>query len=105
MKKARKGEANYLPPRSQGETEESLEQERLELLSEVKKRNNSQIINAKMEKIFSIQRLEDVTLAPPVSDLKERWAALFLPAQVNAVFLLFCCIWNTKLSRNMVLTE
>ncbi|KAJ8398070.1 hypothetical protein AAFF_G00431470 [Aldrovandia affinis] len=34
VKKARKGEANYLPPPPQGETEESLEQERLELLSE-----------------------------------------------------------------------
>lgn len=105
VKKARKGEANYLPPPPQGETEESLEQERLELLSEVKKRNNSQIINDKMEKTFSIRRQEVVTLAPPVSDLKERWPALFLPAQVNAVFLLFCCIWNTQLSRSVVSTE
>ncbi|KAJ8346512.1 hypothetical protein SKAU_G00279130 [Synaphobranchus kaupii] len=83
VKKARKGEANYLPPPPQGETEESLEQERLELLSEVKKRNNSQIINEKMEKTFSIRRQEVVTSAPPVSDLKERWPALFLPEQIK----------------------
>ncbi|KAK0150744.1 hypothetical protein N1851_008151 [Merluccius polli] len=42
VKKPRKGEANYLPPHPQGESQESLEHETLELLSEVKKRNNSQ---------------------------------------------------------------
>ncbi|XP_051803243.1 sterile alpha motif domain-containing protein 3-like isoform X2 [Acanthochromis polyacanthus] len=83
LKKARKGEANYLPPLPQGATQESLEQVRLELLSEIKKRNNSQIISDKMEKTFSIRRQEIVTLAPPVSDLKERWPTLFLPAQIK----------------------
>lgn len=90
MKKARKGEANYLPPHPFGETKENLEQQRLDLLSEVKKRNNSHIISEKMERTFSTRRQEIVTLAPPVSDLKERWPALFLPEQVN-VFV-FCCI-------------
>lgn len=87
VKKARKGEANYLPPHPQGETQESLEQERLELLSEVKKKKNSQVINEKMERTFSIRRQEVVSLSPPVSDLKERWPALFLPAQVNVLLI------------------
>ncbi|XP_034538945.1 uncharacterized protein LOC117812354 [Notolabrus celidotus] len=83
VKKARKGEANYLPPHPLGETKESLEQQRLDLLSEVKKRNNSNIIGEKMERTFSTRRQEVVTLAPHVSDLKERWPALFLPEQIK----------------------
>ena len=90
MKKARKGEANYLPPHPLGETKENLEQQRLELLGEVKKRDNSQIISEKMDRTFSSRRQEIFTLAPSVSDLKERWPALFLPEQVN--ILVFCCI-------------
>ncbi|XP_035983984.1 sterile alpha motif domain-containing protein 3 isoform X2 [Fundulus heteroclitus] len=83
MKKARKGEANYLPPHPLGETKENLEQQRLDLLSEVKKKNNSHIICEKMERTFSTRRQEIVTLAPSVSDLKERWPALFLPEQIK----------------------
>ncbi|KAK5613725.1 hypothetical protein CRENBAI_017150 [Crenichthys baileyi] len=44
----KKAEANYLPPPPQGEIEESLEYERVELLNEVRKRDNSQIISEKM---------------------------------------------------------
>ncbi|XP_038136610.1 sterile alpha motif domain-containing protein 3-like isoform X3 [Cyprinodon tularosa] len=83
MKKARKGEANYLPPHPLGETKENLEQQRLELLGEVKKRDNSQIISEKMDRTFSSRRQEIVTLAPSVRDLKERWPALFLPEQIK----------------------
>jgi len=45
-KKSRKAEVNYLPPHPQGEIDESLELERVELLKEVKKTSNSQIISA-----------------------------------------------------------
>ncbi|KAF6726478.1 Sterile alpha motif domain-containing protein 3, partial [Oryzias melastigma] len=77
IKKPRKAEVNYLPPHPQGETESSLEQERVELLTEVKKRNNSQVIKTKMAKTFSIRRQEIVNLEPPVSDVRDRWPALF----------------------------
>ncbi len=83
IKKPKKSEVNYLPPHPQGETEESLEGERLELLNEVRKKNNSQIIGEKMAKTFSIRRQEVVNQEPSVSDLKERWPALFNAAQVN----------------------
>ncbi|GAA6106510.1 sterile alpha motif domain-containing protein 3-like isoform X1, partial [Tachysurus ichikawai] len=86
IKKPRKAEVNYLPPHPQGETEGSLEHERVELLNEVKKTNNSQIISAKMAKTFSIRRQEVVNQAPPVSDLKDRWPALFDAAQINGEF-------------------
>lgn len=83
IKKPRKAEVNFLPPHPQGETEKSLEHERVGLLSEVKKRNNRQLISEKMAKTFSIRRQEVVNQAPPVSDLKDRWPALFDAAQVN----------------------
>nr|XP_024658773.1 uncharacterized protein LOC112435094 [Maylandia zebra] len=86
LKKPRKAEVNYLPPHPQGETEESLEKERLELLDEVKKRNNYRIISEKMAKTFSNRRQEVVNLAPPVNDFRSRWPALFDAAQINDEF-------------------
>ncbi|XP_039885343.1 sterile alpha motif domain-containing protein 3-like [Simochromis diagramma] len=86
LKQPRKAEVNYLPPHPQGETEESLEKERLELLDEVKKRNNYRIISEKMAKTFSNRRQEVVNLAPPVNDFRSRWPALFDAAQINDEF-------------------
>ncbi|XP_037634305.1 sterile alpha motif domain-containing protein 3-like [Sebastes umbrosus] len=86
IKKPRKAEVNYLPPHPQGETEGSLEHQRVELLNEVKKRNNCQTISEKMAKTFSSRRQEVVNLAPPVSDFKDRWPALFDAAQINEEF-------------------
>lgn len=86
IKKPRKAEVNFLPPHPQGETEESLERERVELLNEVQMRNNYQIICEKMAKTFSIRRQEIVIHAPSVSDLKERWPALFCADQINKEF-------------------
>ena len=83
FKRPKKSEVNYLPPHPQGETEESLENERVELLNEVRKRDNCQLIREKMAKTFSIRRQEVVNQEPAVSDLKERWPALFDAAQVN----------------------
>lgn len=48
VKKPKKTEVNYLPPNPRGETDESLEKDCVELLYEVKKRDNSQIVNEKM---------------------------------------------------------
>ncbi|XP_048024756.1 sterile alpha motif domain-containing protein 3 isoform X2 [Megalobrama amblycephala] len=86
IKKPRKAEVNFLPPHPQGETEESLELERLELLNEVKMRNNYQIISEKMAKTFSIRRQEVVSHAPSVIELKDRWPALFCADQINEEF-------------------
>lgn len=69
IKKPKKAEVNFLPPHPQGETDKSLKHERVDLLSEVKKRNNHQIISEKMAKMFSMRRQEVVNQAPPVSGL------------------------------------
>ncbi|KAL7856563.1 hypothetical protein SRHO_G00154620 [Serrasalmus rhombeus] len=53
---------------------------RVELLSDIKKRNNRETIRAKMEKMFTLRRQEvicDASDAPMVSDVQERWPALF----------------------------
>ncbi|XP_067299141.1 sterile alpha motif domain-containing protein 3 [Pseudorasbora parva] len=86
IKKPRKAEVNFLPPHPQGETEESLERERVELLNEVQMRNNYQIICEKMAKTFSIRRQEIVIHSPSVNDLKDRWPALFCADQINKEF-------------------
>ncbi|XP_056124441.1 sterile alpha motif domain-containing protein 3 [Rhinichthys klamathensis goyatoka] len=86
IKKPRKAEVNFLPPHPQGETEESLENERVALLNEVKMRNNYQIICEKMAKTFSFRRQEVVSYALSVSDLKNRWPALFCADQINKEF-------------------
>ncbi|XP_036004042.1 sterile alpha motif domain-containing protein 3-like isoform X2 [Fundulus heteroclitus] len=86
VKRPKKSEVTYLPPHPQEETEDSLEHERVELLNEVKKRDNCQIISEKMAKTFSIHRQEVVNQEPPVSDLKKRWPALFDATQINQEF-------------------
>lgn len=83
IKRPKKAEVNYLPPLPLGETEETSEKERVDLLNEIKKRNNEKIINKKMEKSFSYRRKEVVKQCPPVQDLMERWPALFSETQVN----------------------
>lgn len=85
IKKPKRAEVNYLPPHPQGETAGTLEHVRLELLDEVKKRNNCQVISEKMAKTFSIRRQEVVNEAPPISDIRDRWPALFDATQVNIV--------------------
>lgn len=83
VKKPKKAEVNYLPPHPVGERQDTLEKERLELLDEVKKKNNAKLIANKMSKTFSSRRVEVVTLSPSVSVFKERWPALFSEAQVS----------------------
>ena len=85
VKKPKKAEVNYLPPYPTGETKESLERVRIELVEEVKKRDNGKIISEKMAKTFSLRREEIVTQCPLIADLKERWPALFTLVQVSYV--------------------
>lgn len=60
-----------------------LEVERQELMNEAKKKDNKNVIQAKMDKTFSIRRLEVVTGSPAVTEFKERWPALFFEAEVS----------------------
>ncbi|KAL6471719.1 hypothetical protein MHYP_G00203690 [Metynnis hypsauchen] len=81
IKRPRKAEVNHLPPHPFGETEESTEVERLDLLSEVKKKHNEKNISEKMAKSFSYRRHEVVNLLAALKDFKDRWPALFSESQ------------------------
>ncbi|XP_058481853.1 sterile alpha motif domain-containing protein 3-like isoform X1 [Solea solea] len=86
LKKPKKAEVNYLPPHAQGETTASLEKERVELLSEMMKRDNSKVVAQKMAKTFSLRREEIVKEAPAISECMKRWPALFSEAQISEEF-------------------
>lgn len=82
VKKPKRGEVEYCPPFPLGECAQSLEKMRVELLEDVKKRNNRETIKAKMDATFSLRRLEVISDAPMISDVQERWPALFDPMEV-----------------------
>lgn len=82
VKKPRKAEVNFCPPYPAGETQDSLEGERLALLSEVKKRHNDKVVKEKMAKTFAYRRQEVVRDKPMVAEFKMRWPGLFTVAEV-----------------------
>ena len=61
VKKPSKAEVNYLPHYPAGEDEDSQEQERILLLTEVRKRDNDKLIKEKMAKTFAHRRPKPVT--------------------------------------------
>lgn len=85
-KRPKRAEVNYLPPHPSGETSDTLELERQELLNEVKKKNNNKVIQEKMAKTFSYRRLEVVSGSPAAEDFRERWPALFCEAEIKEEF-------------------
>ncbi|KAK7890928.1 hypothetical protein WMY93_022891 [Mugilogobius chulae] len=86
VKKAKKCEVNYCPPIPTGETPDSLEIIRLQLISETKKKNNDQLINDLMSQTFSMRRQEIVSQGPSVATLLDRWPALFGVSQICQEF-------------------
>ncbi|XP_034062296.1 uncharacterized protein LOC117540016 isoform X1 [Gymnodraco acuticeps] len=86
IKKPRKSEVNYYPPHPAGETDDSLENTRLELISASKSRDNSQMMNDMMSRTYSCRRREVVGQSMQVAQFYERWPALFNPAQINEEF-------------------
>lgn len=95
VKKPKKAEINYLPPHPVGVTQQSLEEERVELLDDVKIRDNWRIINPKMARTFSYRRKEIVEKSPSIANIKERWPALFDPSQV---YIFVCPCFNSALN-------
>lgn len=83
VKKPRRAEVNFCPDYPAGENKESLEKERLALLSEVKKKDNHQMIKVKMEKTFAHRRYEVVQDMPFIAEFKTRWPALFSEREVS----------------------
>ncbi|XP_053271415.1 uncharacterized protein LOC128429156 [Pleuronectes platessa] len=86
VKKPRKAEVNYLPPYPAGEDEESQEQERIKLLTEVKKKDNNKLIKETMSKTFAHRRNEIVNLSPSIEVIKARWPALFEASHIEDEF-------------------
>ncbi|KAL3997111.1 hypothetical protein ACER0C_009767 [Sarotherodon galilaeus] len=85
-KRPRRSEVNYCPPYPVGESKDSLETLRVELLSDVKKANNREVVRMKMEKTFAYRRHEVVCDTPIISDFQARWSALFEVSEINAEF-------------------
>lgn len=77
MKKPKRAEANFYPSLPVGQTCESLEKERLELLTEAEKRKNESVVKEKMALTFAYRRQEVVNQELSVRDFRARWPALF----------------------------
>ncbi|KAL3979204.1 Nance-Horan syndrome protein [Sarotherodon galilaeus] len=89
IKRPRRGEVNFLPSYPSGETRESLETRRLEMVEEFKKTSAQRdipLIHQHMMCTFALRREEIVTTSPPVSELKDRWPALFHETQLIELY-------------------
>ena len=82
VKKARKGEVIYLPHYPSGENSEQQEQQRLKILSELKKKERA-TVSALMSNTFAHRRQDVVSLQLSITEIKERWPALFDAPQVR----------------------
>ncbi|KAI4804100.1 hypothetical protein KUCAC02_025742 [Chaenocephalus aceratus] len=70
----------------QRQTKQSLEEERLALLSEAHWNNNQQVVKDKMERTFAYRRHEVIEDKPFIAEFKRRWPALFSEREVEAEF-------------------
>ncbi|KAB5542335.1 hypothetical protein PHYPO_G00090480 [Pangasianodon hypophthalmus] len=86
VKRPRKAEVNYYPDYPLGETKDTLEKQRIALLSEMTKRNNKQVIKAQMDRTFAHRRHEVFEDLPFILEFKKRWPALFTEREVSAEF-------------------
>ncbi len=82
LKRPKIAEANFNSSFLVGETQASLETERLELLSEIGIRNNERVIAVKMAYTFAYRRQEVVNQEPSIMDVKDRWPAPFKQNEV-----------------------
>ncbi|KAI5611808.1 sterile alpha motif domain-containing protein 3-like, partial [Silurus asotus] len=86
IKKPRRAEVNFCPNHPRGETNDSLEVERVALLTEVKKKNNETVIKEKMQRTFSYRR-QEILQEPMITEVRNRWPALFEIGEVNLEFM------------------
>lgn len=86
VKRPKKSEVNFLPSLPFGETVSSLEELRERLVGLHQSGGSAQLINELMSRTYSYRRQEVVTGRRRVEELKERWPALFTPAQINEEF-------------------
>ncbi|KAK5605701.1 hypothetical protein CRENBAI_007487 [Crenichthys baileyi] len=85
IKKAKKGELNYLPNFPEGFNQ--VEGAGRDLVDEMQKRTpNGQLVKEKMDLTFALRRKEVVESEPAISEMLERWPALFTEDQVYMEF-------------------
>lgn len=85
LKKAKRGEINFVPDHPDNHNDDSMEEERLALLEESQKRSKDLVlIKEKMELTFSLRRKAIVEMEPMVTEVMERWPALFSEAEVSS---------------------
>lgn len=85
LKRARRGEINHVPDHPDHHNDDSLEDERQALAENFNRKNkNVALIRQKMELTFSLRRKEIIELEPMVSEVMERWPALFCEAVVSS---------------------
>ncbi|XP_025999394.1 uncharacterized protein LOC113007151 [Astatotilapia calliptera] len=85
IKKARKGEVLFLPHYPGQDGKEQQELERQQLIEEYKKKNSTAVKDL-MCKTFAHRRHDIISQQLSVSDIKDRWPALFDVSQVSAEF-------------------
>lgn len=85
VKKPRKAEVNFLPNYPEGETTETLKAQRQALVLEHKQKNSNKNpqIKMKIERTFAYRRQEIISEMPFVTQLQNRWPALFTPSEVK----------------------
>lgn len=95
IKKAKKGELNYLPNFPEGFSQAALEDARKDLVDEMRKRTpNGPLVKQKMDLTFALRRKEVVESEPAISQMVDRWPALFTEDQV-------CLEFNRIVGKNL----
>ncbi|KAF7707980.1 hypothetical protein HF521_017037, partial [Silurus meridionalis] len=75
MKRAKRGEVNYLPDHPAGHSDDTLEKERLILVEKLKKKTTNAILIS-----------QNLSLTFLLSEVLERWPALSLPNEIGNEF-------------------
>ncbi|XP_069388840.1 sterile alpha motif domain-containing protein 3-like [Paralichthys olivaceus] len=89
IKRPKRGEVNFLPNYPLGETKDTLETMRLEMVEQFKRTSierDAVLIHQLMQRTFALRREEIVNSGPPIAELKDRWPALFSEPQLYTEF-------------------
>ncbi|KAK0144232.1 hypothetical protein N1851_017408 [Merluccius polli] len=87
IKKPKKGEINFLPDYPEGMEDHNLEGARQVLVQEMMKtKPNASLVKKEMDVTFALRRQEVVKDKPAISQMVQRWPALFTESQVYCEF-------------------
>ena len=103
IKKPRKGEIHFLPQYPEGLDDHNLEAARQVLVNEMMKaKPNVSLIKKEMDRTFALRRKEVVTDKPAITQIVQRWPALFSESQVCMPVLSIYKKWLTLCDPNRV---